>query len=524
MTAMTAPALAVVATWDPGLVRGATGALGVVAARLPGWRFRVEAVGRELEAAWWGPGAEAAAEAIVDLSGVVAAVTRACDDSLASFERLAGGAAAAQARAAEAQALAVASGVDLGPDGRPVGPPPVPAPAMAADQVDALVAQAAAAQRASAVAEEALRLASRAVVDAGRADEALGGLGVVGAFAPVSFDDLASLAGLGGPRGVPELPASRRPAAVASWWAALSAGARRELIAARPESVGGLDGVPAWARDRANRFLLARMLADPGARGHAVAGAVAAALTGAPGTRLFLFSPGTGRVAVALGDVDTARAVGVLVPGIFTTVRDDLGALVGEAARVADAARAAAPGLAVATVAWLGYRTPQEPAEILGRADARVGGRLLDDTLDGLTAERAQAGSTAPRISVLAHSYGTVVVDEAADRPGRLSADAVVLLGSPGMGRGGAAGLEAPEVYQASGGSDWIVRLHWFGEEPWEPGYGASPLPTVLGEGHTHYYDPAYPTLAALGRVVAGPTRTSEAPGGTGGDPLRSGG
>jgi hypothetical protein len=501
---MTAPDLAAVAGWEPGLARGATGVLGAVAARLPGWRSRVEAVGRELEAAWSGAASAAAAEAVVGLSGVAAAVTRACDDSLASLQRVDGDAARAQGLAAEARALAVAAGVDLTPDGRLLHPPHGPAPAMAADQAAALVARAATAQRAAAVGEEALRLAARAVAAARGADDALGGLGVVGAFAPVCFDDLAALAALSSPRGLPALPGPGRPAAVAAWWAELPAGAQRALVAADPQAVGGLDGVPGWARDRANRILLTAALADPGAPGHEVAVAAAAALAGNRGARLLLFAPRTGRVAVALGDVDTAAAVGVLVPGILTTAPDDLGDVVSEAARVADAARAAAPGLAVATVAWLGYRSPQGVPEIVSRTDARIGGRLLDDTLAGLAAARTAAGGPAPRTSVLAHSYGTVVLDQAAARPGRLDADAVALLGSPGTERD-AAGLEAAEVYQASGGSDPIAVLHWFGREPWEPGYGAHPLPTDRGEGHTEYYDPEHPTLAALGRVVAGP-------------------
>ena len=501
---MTAPALATVAAWEPGLVRGATGVLGTVVARLPGWRSRVEDAGRALEAAWCGPASASAAAAVIDLSGVVAAVTRACDDSLASLERLSGNAGRAQALAAEARVLAAAAGVDLAPDGRPLHPLPGPAPTMAAEQADALVARAAAAQRASAVAEEALRLAARAAADAGEADDALGGLGVVGAFAPVAFDDLAALVALGTSSVAPALPGGRRPDAVATWWAGQSAASQRALVAADPQAVGGLDGVPGWARDRANRILLARALAAPDVPGHDAAVAVASVLTEHPDARLFLFAPRTGRVAVALGDVDTAAAVGVLVPGILTTARDDLGALVEDADRVAAAARAAAPGLAVATLAWLGYRSPQGPPEIVARTDARIGGHLLDDTLDGLAAARTAAGSSPPRTTVLAHSYGTVVVDQAAARPGRLAADAVALLGSPGTERG-AAGLEAPEVYQASGGADWIAGLRWFGQEPWEPAYGAQALPTDPSEGHTDYYDPAHPTLAALGRVVAGP-------------------
>jgi alpha/beta hydrolase family protein len=194
------------------------------------------------------------------------------------------------------------------------------------------------------------------------------------------------------------------------------------------------------------------------------------------------------------------------VPGIFTTAPDDLGALVGDAADVGDAARTAG-ATSVATVAWLGYRTPQNLYRAAGRGDARSGGRALSGALAGLAAARAAQGAPDARTTLLAHSYGTVVADEAAHRPGRLAADAVVLLGSPGMERDGAAGLEAPEVYDAAGWADPVAALRWFGEGPWEPGYGATPLPTDRDTGHSDYYDPGHSTLAALGAVVAGTFR-----------------
>jgi hypothetical protein len=72
------------------------------------------------------------------------------------------------------------------------------------------------------------------------------------------------------------------------------------------------------------------------------------------------------------------------------------------------------------------------------------------------------------------------------------------------MGNGGAAALEAREVYHADDRGDPVSTFRWFGHGPWEPGYGAAPLPTDGDEGHTRYYDPDHPTLAALGRVVTG--------------------
>jgi hypothetical protein len=157
----------------------------------------------------------------------------------------------------------------------------------------------------------------------------------------------------------------------------------------------------------------------------------------------------------------------------------------------------------VATVAWLGYRTPQNPLAAIDRRDARAGGAALDDALDGLAAARAAGGHPDPRTTVLAHSYGTVVVDEAAGEDGPLAADAVVLLGSPGTSRT-AAGLEAPEVYDAASLADPISYAGWFGSSPWEPAYGAVELPVGPAQGHTEYYDRDRPTLAGLGEVVAG--------------------
>jgi hypothetical protein len=107
----------------------------------------------------------------------------------------------------------------------------------------------------------------------------------------------------------------------------------------------------------------------------------------------------------------------------------------------------------------------------------------------------------------VAHSYGTVVVDEAADVPGRLAADAVVLLGSPGM-EDDATSLEAPEVFDAASAGDVVPFLDWFGDRGTrEPRFGSSALPVTPSMGHSDYLDPDHPTLAAIGEVVTGMRR-----------------
>jgi pimeloyl-ACP methyl ester carboxylesterase len=207
-------------------------------------------------------------------------------------------------------------------------------------------------------------------------------------------------------------------------------------------------------------------------------------------------------VVLALGDLDSAASVAVLVPGIRTTPEGDLGSQIDDARNVATAARAASPGLAVAGVVWLGYRPPGFVGA-LSRDAAETGGPELDASLRGLAAARPASGHDRSRTAVIAHSYGTVVTGEAAAQPGRLAADAVVLLGSPGM-RGNARSLETPEVYDAATLLDPVAISEWFGTAPWQPGYGATELPVDWFAGHTDYYDPARPTMPAIGAVVAG--------------------
>ena len=137
------------------------------------------------------------------------------------------------------------------------------------------------------------------------------------------------------------------------------------------------------------------------------------------------------------------------------------------------------------------------------RFAAESGGPVLAQSLAGLAAARTAMATDPARTTVVAHSYGTVVVDEAADVPGRLPADALVLLGSPGM-EDDARSLEAPEVYDAAAQGDLIAKSGWFGRSTGEEEYGSTALPDEPSMGHSDYYDRDRPTLAAIGEVVAG--------------------
>jgi hypothetical protein len=495
---VSAPSLDEVAAWDVPLLRGAVWTLDSIAGVLPAWRARVEAVGRALgdDRCWYGPAAQSAGDALVDVSTVATAVTAALGESLEHAQRLLAEAETAQEFAERALAAAAAVPVVLDRAGR-LGSLPI-------DPVTGPAAEATiAALSAEALAVDALAAGRRATVAADEAADALAGLGIGGALAPATFDDLAWLVTVDSSAGsVPCPPTGGDPSAVAAWWAGLSTTARTAAIHTDPYRIGKLEGVPVWARDRANRLVLAHVLADPSDAGHEVALAVAKEIEDREGetVQLLQFQPADRLVALGLGDLDTADSVGLLVPGMLNTSDGDLDELADNADAVADAARAAVPGLTAATVAWFGYRPPMGVGAA-GTSISRAGGVALDRALDGLAASRVDAPA---RVAVIAHSYGTRVVDAAADAPGELAADAVILNGSPGMDND-AEGLEVAEVYEASPLFDPISWCALHGKHPtWSPFFGATELPVDEVMVHTEYYDEHFPTVVAMGEVLAG--------------------
>ncbi len=273
------------------------------------------------------------------------------------------------------------------------------------------------------------------------------------------------------------------PRGVAHWWAGLDAVERGRLTDERPELVGGLDGIPAAERDRANRARLATARRDAQTEEAALdaardrAGgfgdlqdleaqlaavrarlgrlaAVDAAAAG-PGHELLDLDPASGRAAVAVGDVDRAGHVGVFVPG-FTARAEDL------PGRVAELDAVAGPDTAV--VAWYDYAAPQwsgiaDPARsVLGTRPATDAAGPLASFLTGVDAARP---GHPVHLTAIGHSYGTLTVAEAL--PAARGVDDVVLLGSPGVTP---APARPGHVWAAEARGDPVADTGWFGTDP----------------------------------------------------------
>ena len=289
-----------------------------------------------------------------------------------------------------------------------------------------------------------------------------------------------------------------KPEEVTAWWNTVPAESQAIFIASFPALIGNKDGIPAKVRDQANRLHLASIrdalqadldywteleervpefiLVDkaiglPGggqywirnpewneehtgrldaARARVMAlGSIDEVLSresddSIPRYLLVADLQGASpRAAVAVGEVDGAEHVGVLVSGTGTTVANGL-AKSDTAARglLAEASRQGSPQGSVAVVSWLDYEAPRLLTDAASRHYASEGAPSLVKFTQGLDATSTWTGGGAagPHVTVLGHSYGAVVTGDAASVPGS-KIDDVVVYGAPGVGKAPAEGV-----------------------------------------------------------------------------------
>lgn len=280
----------------------------------------------------------------------------------------------------------------------------------------------------------------------------------------------------------------------------LSGAARRpDIPAPPPATLAPL--VPATLRttyeaNRANAAQAARMAAAHG-DGHRAA--ADRALAG-PSCHLLSFDGrGTGLATEVLGDLLRAEHVAVLVPGSDTSIDTYARFHRAAAALYEDLTRRAPTGSRVAVVAWLGYATPgtvSTTVTTVARADdAAPHLRAFIGELRTLTPART-------RVSLLCHSYGSVVCGRAAVGP---DVDDIALIGSPGTGAGTVAGLHtSARVWAARGSGDWVAHVPHvradllfatvgFGTDPVSRAFGARVF-DAGDAGHSGYFTPGSPS------------------------------
>lgn len=236
---------------------------------------------------------------------------------------------------------------------------------------------------------------------------------------------------------------------VKAWWSGLGSAVRDALVTGLSMVVGNLDGVRYADRGRANRHSLdtefRKALADRiemqgrVTRGGPLSAAeraryealieriealqslaltLSASVSSAPRTIVSLTLGDPPLAAVAIGDLDIATNVTVTVPGMGNTVAESMQGWTGGAENLYNEQRRAAGVLGadrnVATIAWMGYDTPQMPPspEVLRSTKALDGAVRLSRFLTGVSGTRGWAAGD--HLSVVAHSYGTTTATLAA--------------------------------------------------------------------------------------------------------------
>ena len=172
--------------------------------------------------------------------------------------------------------------------------------------------------------------------------------------------------------------------------------------------------------------------------------------------QIMLFDPTVddGRIAEVFGDLATADDVAVVVPGVGNGLDNYDPA---NAANLYDARRGD-----TATIMWLGYDTPPGvESDILTDPSALGVGRseehapVLKSFTEGIDA------TSSAEITIVAHSYGTVLATESAEAG--MEVDRVILVGSPGVAAANAGVFNGAEVFAIANEGDPIAAQNPIG-------------------------------------------------------------
>ena len=212
-----------------------------------------------------------------------------------------------------------------------------------------------------------------------------------------------------------------------------------------------------------------------------------------PGRQFLSFDPrGDGRAVEIVGDLAKAKRIAVVVPGAGNTLTnfDSVKGPGGGAEAVYQQAQDLGADGSLAVVGWLGYDPPAvDSIHVTTVGHAETGAKALKAFLNQL-----QKVTSAP-VTLLCHSYGSVVCGEAARS---VKVTDIAVFGSPGMGVGSVSGLDTTaRVWAGRCARDGIADVphvhvavlgfdRGFGDDPVDPSFGARLFDAGSG-GHSDY-------------------------------------
>ncbi|MEV8288299.1 alpha/beta hydrolase [Streptomyces niveus] len=263
------------------------------------------------------------------------------------------------------------------------------------------------------------------------------------------------------------VPFEKSPAERKEWWDGLTEEQRREYLDVAPDLVGNLDGIPALARDEANRNYLPVLIDSLERQGGDDAETKLGGLraieeklgkpTIPPMYLLGIGDEGNGRAIVSYGNPDTSKNVSAYVPGLGTKLDGEFaGGTVQRALDTAIGAQGHDPSSA--SIVWLGYDAPQN-VDVISTGDAERGAPAYNEFMNGLGVTNENKD---PHLTAIGHSYGSLTVGTAAQQNGGIpGADDIILLGSPGVGVDKAEdlGVGKEHVYVGAADNDLVTQL-----------------------------------------------------------------
>ncbi|WP_335933646.1 alpha/beta hydrolase [Streptomyces sp. PTD5-9] len=273
------------------------------------------------------------------------------------------------------------------------------------------------------------------------------------------------------------LPLDKSPADRKEWWDHLSKEQREEYVAAFPELIGNLDGIPALVRDEANRENLQMLIGRLDGKHDDASRDMLGGLkkiqeklekgSEPPMYLLGIGDEGNGRAIIAYGNPDTADNVSAYVPGLGTKLDAEFaGGTVNRALQTARGAHQVDQFSRTSSIVWLGYDAPQvTPSDLTsGKSvmfmnDAKAGAPDYNAFMAGISATH-EGG--APHVTAIGHSYGSLTVGLAAQEKGGIpGADDIILVGSPGTGAGNAQDLNVGKghVFVGAADNDIVTKL-----------------------------------------------------------------
>ncbi|WP_069630048.1 alpha/beta hydrolase [Streptomyces niveus] len=263
------------------------------------------------------------------------------------------------------------------------------------------------------------------------------------------------------------VPFEKSPAERKEWWDGLTEEQRRGYLDVAPDLVGNLDGIPALARDEANRNYLPVLIDSLERQGGDDAETKLGGLraieeklgkpTIPPMYLLGIGDEGNGRAIVSYGNPDTSKNVSAYVPGLGTKLDGEFaGGTVQRALDTAIGAQGHDPSSA--SIVWLGYDAPQN-VDVISTGDAERGAPAYNEFMNGLGVTNENKD---PHLTAIGHSYGSLTVGTAAQQNGGIpGADDIILLGSPGVGVDKAEdlGVGKEHVYVGAADNDLVTQL-----------------------------------------------------------------